>query len=181
MATPPPAAPQAPPAGDPAPQRGTALDTVPALQDALNATRAEAAEHRTAARAEKDRAERLELQLRQERIVNALTAASLAAGADTTLLVPYLQGSGALSNINTDDPAKLAEALQSMVTKALEANPKLKGQAPPPPTSGPAPAGAIPLRTFTRKQLQQATPAQLAEWEDDIVKWQQAGSPGIDG
>lgn len=187
---PPPQPPQAQPAtpqggSGPAPQRGTSITDPDVLRELLDQTRQEAADHRTGRREAEQQRDLTREELRQERIENAITAAAIQHGADTGLLVPFLQGSGRLKDINADDREELRTTLAELVAKVVEENPKLKagGGTTPSPSSAPGtpPGGDKPQRTFTRAELAAMTPAQQEELRPEIDAWMAAGSPGIDG
>jgi hypothetical protein len=171
--------PATPSQSPPAQQKGTAIQDVTVLQTLITEVRAEAAEHRTKARAAEQAAETAKRELAVERLEHQLERAASKAGANPDLLVPWLRGSGQLEKLDTTDPKTLPGEIDRLVEAALTALPTLRAT-PPIPTSGPAPQGGGAVRNFTRREIQAMTAAEMAANLEAIEDWQRRGSPGID-
>ncbi len=82
-----------------------------------------------------ERAHEADSRLAQYRIKDTLNTAARKAGADESLLFPYLRGSGALDGLDPADD-DFDELIVELVEDAVDANPKLKLDAPAPRRSG---------------------------------------------
>ena len=172
--------PAAPPAAPPVQQQGTQIQDVSVLQQLLTEARAEAADRRTKQRAAEEAKQAAEKALAAERLERQLEKVAAKASVDADLLLPYLRGTGQLDKLDTADPDKLHAALVTLVEATVKERPALKlGVAPP--SSGPPPTGGGEARNFTRRQIEQMTPAERLANLDAIQEWQKRGSPGIDG
>lgn len=192
------------------PQKGTTLTDPADLQALLDKTRREAAGYRQRATAAEAglsavqetlknpdgptissptgpapdgevTTEQLQKQLADANLANALWRVAPQVGADPSLLIPHLRGTGQIDTLDSGDPL-LDAALLTMAQAALAQYPQLTvSGAPPPPPSAPGdpPAGPTLARTFTRSEIKAFTPEQHADeaLQAQVDDWLRAGAP----
>lgn len=134
-------------------------------EDYVKQLREEAAKHRKAKKAESERAQKLEMQvkaiqkalgleddepdsvklqeqleslkqqLKEEKLRNKFTSAATKLGADPELTYAYLKHVGDLDDLDVED-AKFNDALEEVIESAIDAHPKLKAEKAAPKKTG---------------------------------------------